>query len=74
MKIIGKIRKNVYATNLCLIAKSWMPELKVVFGIKRLFMTSIEMIYSGIINHHKLKTVLSLAFEIVFASISWCFN
>ncbi|MCX6262529.1 MAG: hypothetical protein NTY95_17145 [Bacteroidia bacterium] len=44
MKINGKIRKNVYATNLCLIAKSWMPELKVVFGIKRLFMTSIEMI------------------------------
>ena len=43
MKRIGKMRKNKQVTNFCLAVKSWMFEIKVVSGIKRVFMRSIEI-------------------------------
>ncbi len=70
MRTIGKMRKKRIDEYFSLFANSCKLEIKVVCGIKTLFIKSAAMMYSGIISHHQLITDLSFAFVIEFAIIS----
>jgi hypothetical protein len=71
---IGDIIKKMIDEYLFLISISLILETRVVPGIKKHFITSIRIINTGTLNHHKLTMDLSFAFEIAIPSISSCFN